>query len=62
MDSANSRLNNLESAYLLSVAILNISESSNSVKYTVNVYTPKNKITNSSFMTNTKCAENKHKL
>ena len=37
-------------------------ESSNIVKYTMNVQTPKNKITNSSFMTNTKCAENEHKL
>ena len=37
-------------------------KSSNSVKYTMNVQTPKNKITNSSFMTNNKCAENEHKL
>ena len=28
----------------------------------MNVQTPKNKITNLSFMTNTKCAENEHKL
>ena len=37
-------------------------ESSNSVKYTMNVQTPQIKITNSRFMTNTKCAENEHKL
>ena len=37
-------------------------ESSNSVKYTMNVQTHKLKITNSSYMSNTKCAENKHKL
>ena len=37
-------------------------ESSNSVKYTMNVSTPKSKITNSSYMTNTKCVENEHKL
>ena len=40
----------------------NKTESSNSVKYTMNVQTLKNKITNSSFMTNTKCAENEYKL
>ena len=38
------------------------SEISNSVKYTMNVQTPKSKITNSNFVTNTKCAENEHKL
>ena len=38
------------------------SESSNSIKYTMNVWNPKSKITNSSFMTNTKCAKNEHKL
>ena len=37
-------------------------ESLNSVKYTMNVQTPKLKITNSSYMSNTKCAENEHKL
>ena len=31
-------------------------------KTPLNVQTPKNKITNSSSMTNTKCAENEHEL
>ena len=37
-------------------------ESSNNVKYTKNVEIPKLKITNLSYMSNTKCAENEHKL
>ena len=37
-------------------------ESSNSVNHTMNVQTPKSKITNPSYMTNIKCAENEYKL
>ena len=40
----------------------NKSENSNSMKYIMNVQTPKLKITNSNYMSNTKCAENEHKL